>query len=642
MPGVSTSVRVSGDGQYVLATGVYKPRVRCYDINQLSMKFERCFDSEVVSFEILSDDYSKLVFLQCDRYLEFHAAYGRYHRIRIPKFGRDMAYHYASCDLYCVGASSEVYRINLEQGRFLNSLQTDANSLSVCKINPVHHLFVCGTNEGRVEAWDPRSRHRVGILDCALSSVTGETEVNGIPSVTALSFKDGLQMAVGTATGQILLYDIRASSPLLVKDHMYGLPIKDIEFYPSMDLVVSIDRKIVKLWDRTTGKPFTSIQPQTDLNDLCLYPNSGMMFLTNEDRKILTYYIPSLGPAPRWCSFLDSLTEELEESSHNTVYDDYKFVTRRELEDLGLLHLIGSNLLRAYMHGFFMDIRLYHMAKAIANPFAYEEYRRKKIREKIEAERANRVKVKKLPAVNKELAKKLIDKEQDEKHKTKKGPNLLEDDRFKAIFENPDFEVNEASEEYRMLNPHITKLDKSKKKKKQEKTSNTLTGQFELLEEGSEKNQESSESDESSSDDDRAWTQELKKTYRSIRREERLKKDESDVDVHSQPRFYELKEGQQFFSYRKPGIKMMSGNSMASLGERLESVDKEDEAVGQRDLSSGSRTMTFTLNKSKQQMKREEENKRHLEERRTLSRSAKGIMSKPRSKFWQHSRGRLK
>lgn len=27
---------------------------------------------------------------------------------------------------------------------------------------------------------------------------------------------------------------------------------------------------------------------------------------------------------------------------------------------LGLTHLIGSALLRAYMHGFFMDIRLYH------------------------------------------------------------------------------------------------------------------------------------------------------------------------------------------------------------------------------------------------------------------------------------------
>lgn len=41
------------------------------------------------------------------------------------------------------------------------------------------------------------------------------------------------------------------------------------------------------------------------------------------------------------------------------VYDDYKFVTRSELEEMNLTQFIGSTLLRAYMHGFFMDIRLY-------------------------------------------------------------------------------------------------------------------------------------------------------------------------------------------------------------------------------------------------------------------------------------------
>lgn len=40
--------------------------------------------------------------------------------------------------------------------------------------------------------------------------------------------------------------------------------------------------------------------------------------MANEAPKILTYYIPSLGPAPKWCSFLDHITEELEESKENT------------------------------------------------------------------------------------------------------------------------------------------------------------------------------------------------------------------------------------------------------------------------------------------------------------------------------------
>jgi len=62
MPGVSTTVRISPDNQYIVATGTYKPRVKCYDVNNLAMKFERCLDADVVTFEILSEDYSKLVF----------------------------------------------------------------------------------------------------------------------------------------------------------------------------------------------------------------------------------------------------------------------------------------------------------------------------------------------------------------------------------------------------------------------------------------------------------------------------------------------------------------------------------------------------------------------------------------------------
>lgn len=47
--------------------------------------------------------------------------------------------------------------------------------------------------------------------------------------------------------------------------------------------------------------------------------------------RMRAYFVPSLGPAPKWCAFLESLTEELEESANPTVYDDYRFVTRPDL-----------------------------------------------------------------------------------------------------------------------------------------------------------------------------------------------------------------------------------------------------------------------------------------------------------------------
>lgn len=112
------------------------------------------------------------------------------------------------------------------------------------------------------------------------------------------------------------------------------------------------------------------------------------------------------------------------------------------------------------MNRYFLDIRLYKKAKAVAEPFAFDEYRKRKIREKIEEERANRVVVNKLPKVNKDLALKLMD----EKNKKKKSGDLLQDDRFKALFENPDFEVDKNADEYRLLNPVLTRLDKGRKK----------------------------------------------------------------------------------------------------------------------------------------------------------------------------------
>lgn len=124
-----------------------------------------------------------------------------------------------------------------------------------------------------------------------------------------------------------------------------------------------------------------------------MVPDTGLMFIANEDKKLQTYFIPSLGPAPRWCNFLDSLTEELEELNYETIYDDYKFVTEEDLEKLDLMKYKGTPCLRAHMHGFFIDIRLYRKAMSIMDPFDFEKFKKKKIQEKIEEERPKRLQV---------------------------------------------------------------------------------------------------------------------------------------------------------------------------------------------------------------------------------------------------------
>ena len=416
----------------------------------------------------MSEDWTKQALLQNDRSVELHSQGGIHYRTRIPKFGRDLAYHFPSCDLMVTGSGAEVYRLNLDQGRFLNSIQTDAEEGVNCiEINPAHQLFGMGTSKGTVELWDPRSKSRVGLLSNLEVPAAYGRDDNTALEVSALKFRaDGLTMGVGTTTGHTLLYDLRSTVPTIVKDHQYGFPIKTIHFHKGAtgandsetggDKVIVADCKIVKIWDRASGKHFTSIEPETDINDVTTVDDSGLIFTANEGIQMGSYFIPQLGPAPQWASFLENLTEEMEENPNRDIYDEYKFITRKELTALGLEHLMGTNVLKAYMHGFFVDLRLYEKARLIANPFAYDDYRERAVKDKIEKERGSRIRaVKQLPSVNKALAKQLMAEQANGKKSGAEKGAVLGDNRFADLFADPDFQVDERSKEFQLLHPSV-------------------------------------------------------------------------------------------------------------------------------------------------------------------------------------------
>jgi ribosome biogenesis protein ENP2 len=135
------------------------------------------------------------------------------------------------------------------------------------------------------------------------------------------------------------------------------------------------------------------------------------------------------------------------------------------------------------MHGHFLSLKLYTTARLIANPNSYAEHRERILSDRLAAKTESRIRARKdQPKVNKALAERLRRAEEVEKKKKEKSKarvkekqgeedqdeegeeeeeenegktkgGVLVDPRFREVFENPEFEVDEASREFALLNP---------------------------------------------------------------------------------------------------------------------------------------------------------------------------------------------
>ncbi|KAB7495536.1 Nucleolar protein 10 [Armadillidium nasatum] len=618
MPDICNRIKVSEDGQYVIATGTYKPRIKCYDVSALSLKFERCLDADVIDFLLFTEDYRKMVFLEEERYLEFHNQGGRWYRTRIPKFGRDLAYHYPSCDLYIAASGfvsfsaieNEIYRMNLLEGRFGNSLFIGSESANKCVFNPVHYLLTIGTNDGMIEAWDPRSRQRVGLLDCTLSMVKENVHLPYYKSVeelgiTSLAYGDGLNLAVGTYTGQVLLYDIRSRKPYFVKNKLDDSPIITLEYLKNQNVIYSLSKDSLNIWDSNTGKPYTSIESGVKYNDMCSIPGSGMIFIAAETPKMESYFIPSLGPAPKWCGHLDALVEELEEEEIPASYDDYKFVTENELTLLGLDTLIGTNCLRAVMHGYYIDMRLYNKAKSAVNLLDKETLLKQKVRQKITQQKDNlktkrKQDSKSVPNVNQEAFLKLQDEINKGGEKSSIAKGVLEDPRFASLFSKSEFNIDKESESFKLIQPLGSKAGE---RFRQMQDSDEEEGQ-----DSNTKLEESQDEDEYSSDVDSVISSIEGERYEDVEEEietpvkqqkrSKIWTEKKSKNSVENVKNYEEGDGGEVSDVRERGIRAAETwndleEDWLTLGELLEEQEANEVEINEH--SYGSREMKFTL-----------------------------------------------
>ena len=271
-------------------------------------------------------------------------------------------------------------------------------------------------------------------------------------------------------------------------------------------------------------------------------------------------------------------------------------------------HLVGTTtLLRPYMHGYFVDQRLYEEARLISNPDLWQQERAKSIQDKINKERESRIRGDKAVKVkvNRGLAAKMLEREEkNERRKARRmlkrnedaeavdssamdkqqedemevdgtekdetsAPGLLSDPRFSKLFEDEDFEIDETSKEFRLLNPST-------------KTSAKLPKGFTAVEEEEmeERHGSSSSSSEEESDDDQPTRSKAPPAKVQKRKQKDQRKSQPQMVVTSS-------------TTNKPKLQ----SSHASFGDRaakLQDRKKSNEARFNSGAVVGEREISFT------------------------------------------------
>ncbi|KAG8343328.1 NUC domain [Trypanosoma vivax] len=411
-PHFARTIFRTANGTHLFAAGDYPPRLKCFDVNQLSMKYSFNADMPILGGVSLSPDFRKFALRGEGRQITVHHSAAIIDRVRVPHTMRCLAFHPHTAELLSSGTTNEIFRFSLESGAFVESYKTQSmEGVNHVEVFKGHGLVMCAGVDGVMEVWDSRAPACAARL-----AVTGPGASSGNHTSCelrhiAVDDERGLLFSCGTEDGQVLLYDLRLQKPLIVKDHMNSLPIVKTYFFQGSSTatgeathVLSADSRTVKVWSKKDGSNFTSIEAPADITDFCVLrsqhnmvepyecSDSGVICICCDAPRVQVHFIPQLGVAPRWASFLEILTEELEEKEMTTVYDDYTFVSKEEMESFGMTadDLAGGKV-RPVMHGAFIENSLYRELKAVVDPGAFNRYLQEASRRKTQQRWGDRI-----------------------------------------------------------------------------------------------------------------------------------------------------------------------------------------------------------------------------------------------------------
>lgn len=232
-------------------------------------------------------------------------------------------------------------------------------------------------------------------------------------------------------------------------------------------------------------------------------------------------------------------------------------------------------MLKAYMHGYFIDTKLYERSKAVAKPTMYEDYQKEKNRKKDKERKERRITINhKKPAVNAELAEKW------EQEGKKEGL----DDRFAGLFNNEDFEIDRTSEDYKRNHGGSSRgiqIEDEEDVEEESRDEELFDEDFELLNTHDMENQHRSrrqEEDDMSSDEEGEEAEEDNEDG-YLSKKGRKEKEEKDR-IKPKVRFYGIKENNKISipsskDDMKKEVEKRKEKRTLSLGERAKAMERK-------------------------------------------------------------------
>lgn len=339
-PSSCHKIKESPDSSCLISFGNYPPQIRCFDLENLSLKFKRNLDSCVSDFKFISQNWEKILLLRNDKCLEFHTKCGVHFRTKILKSGVDLLFTPKNNLVYISSPSKEVFRLDIKEGKFLSAIKNENFYENTCSGKTVSgDILAFGDSGGCVNFWDPRiTSKRIFSIQC--SNFMSRTDKKKITFIRFFETKP-FECLIGFASGEIILFDLRSFYPVIAKEMNDQFDINYIQMNESENTIICSNSNQIKIWEKKKGKTLHTFDSKHYINHVCKIRNSGLIFLGLQKPKIEVKFIEKLGLIPPWISenflnfsknyeFKKSMAKKKKNLQKDLKYTDENFLTNLE------------------------------------------------------------------------------------------------------------------------------------------------------------------------------------------------------------------------------------------------------------------------------------------------------------------------